>query len=256
MLYNVLRNIMNNLALIPARGGSKRIPHKNIKDFLGKPILAHSIEIALKSTLFKEIMVSTDDQKIADIAVQYGAKAPFFRSPETANDFATLADVIDEVKQCYLKRNQTFDNVCCILPTAPLITLRNLKKGYSLLKNKNADSVNPVVRFSYPIQRAVKMIDCKLEMFYPEYQKSRSQDLEPAFHDAGQFYWMQFETGLRGQNKFGFEIPEMEAQDIDTEGDWKLAEIKYKMTFNYKFFLGTVFIPILYGWFIQGFSVI
>ena len=218
---------MLNLAIIPARGGSKRIPRKNIKDFLGKPIIAYSIEVALKSELFDEVMVSTDDKEIAEISMKYDAKVPFNRSDKTADDYATLADVIDEVKNTYRKQNKTFDNICCILPTAPLITLENLKKGYDLLLMKNADSVRPIVRFSYPIQRAVKVEDGKLSMFYPEYQKTRSQDLEPAFHDAGQFYWMRFKPGLRGVNKIGFEIPETNAQDIDTDEDWKIAELKF-----------------------------
>ena len=223
---------MLNLAIIPARGGSKRIPRKNIKDFLGKPIIAYSIQAALKSELFDEVMVSTDDEEIAEIAKKHGAKVPFMRSDKTADDHATLADVLDEVKNEYLKQNKTFDNICCILPTAPLITLENFKKGYDLLLMKNADSVRPIVRFSYPIQRAVKAQDGKLSMFYPEYLKTRSQDLEPAFHDAGQFYWMRFEAGLGDDNKIGFEIPETMAQDIDTTADWKIAELKFKYLFG------------------------
>jgi pseudaminic acid cytidylyltransferase len=219
---------MRNLAIIPARGGSKRIPRKNIKDFLGKPIIAYSIEAALKSSLFEEVMISTDDKEIAEISIKYGANVPFMRSEKTADDHATLADVIDEVMNEYLKQNRSFDNICCILPTAPLITLKNLKKGFDLLLNKNVDSVRPIVRFSYPIQRAVKMKEGVISMFYPEYQKTRSQDLEPAFHDAGQFYWMRFETGLRGGNKIGFEISETQAQDIDTNADWEIAELKFK----------------------------
>lgn len=228
MTVNKNRNT-TNLCIIPARGGSKRIPRKNIKNFLGKPIIAYSIEAAIKSNLFDEIMVSTDDPEIAEIAKQYGAKVPFLRSGENANDFATLADVIDEVKKHYLKLEKKFDNICCILPTAPLITVENLKTGYELLISKKADSVRPVVRFSYPIQRAVKLDDNeKVSMFYPEYQNTRSQDLEPAYHDAGQFYWLRFNAGLRGDNKFGFEISESLVQDIDTEEDWKMAELKYK----------------------------
>ena len=220
---------MRNIAIIPARGGSKRIPRKNIKDFLGKPIIAYSIEAALKSKLFDEVMVSTDDQEIAEIAVKYGAKVPFLRSTDNANDYATLADVIDEVKQTYMQQGETFDNICCILPTAPLITIENINEAYILLQSDNIDSVRPVVRFSYPIQRAVKMTEGKIEMFYPEYQNTRSQDLVPAFHDAGQFYWMKYESGLQGQNKHGFVISEMQMQDIDTEEDWKLAELKYQL---------------------------
>lgn len=221
---------MNNLCIIPARGGSKRISRKNIKDFLGKPIIAYSIETALTSGLFNEVMVSTDDEEIANIAKKYKAKVPFMRSIINSNDYATLADVIDEVKDQYLKANKMFDNICCVLPTAPLLTVSSLVKGYELLITKNIDSVRPVVRFTYPIQRAVKMGENgKVSIFYPEYQNTRSQDLEPAYHDAGQFYWMKFEAGLRGGNKFGFEISEMIVQDIDTEEDWQIAELKYKI---------------------------
>ncbi|MFW5886285.1 MAG: pseudaminic acid cytidylyltransferase [Bacteroidota bacterium] len=217
----------NNLCIIPARGGSKRIPRKNIKDFLGKPIIAYSIEAALESGLFEEVMVSTDDKEIAEVAKQYGATVPFIRSDENANDFATLADVVDEVKEQFIAEGRRFNNICLILPTAPLIKVENIQKGYSILIKQKADSVRPLARYSYPIQRAVKMQNGQIEMFNPEFQATRSQDLEPAFHDAGQFYWMKFDCGLRGQNKFGFEIPELEVQDIDTEEDWKMAELKY-----------------------------
>lgn len=229
-----MNNIINhNLCIIPARGGSKRIPRKNIKDFLGKPIIAYSIEVAIKSKLFDEIIVSTDDEEIAEIAIKYGAKVPFLRSKENADDFATLADVVDEVKEKYNRLKVNFEFICCILPTAPLITIDNLIKTYTLLKQENYDSVRPVVSFSYPIQRAFKLLDNnKVEMFYPEYLTTRSQDLEPAFHDAGQFYWMQSEKGLRGKYKGGFEISELETQDIDNIQDWKLAEIKYKLLKN------------------------
>jgi len=220
---------MNNLAIIAARGGSKRIPGKNIKDFMGKPIIAYSIEAAIKSALFTEIMVSTDDEGIAAVAKQYGAKVPFMRSAENADDYATLADVADEVRGKYEKQKIFFDNICLLLPTAPFISPDILKKTYHLLLSEDIDSVRPVVKFSYPIQRALKMQNGKLQMFYPEYKTTRSQDLEPAYHDAGQFYWMKAEKGLCGTNKFGFEIPEMLAQDIDTEEDWKLAEQKYQM---------------------------
>ena len=218
---------MNAIAIIPARGGSKRIPHKNIKLFLGKPIIAYSIEAALNSDLFTEVMVSTDSEEIVDIAKQYGASVPFLRSEKTSDDYATLADVIDEVKREYVLIEKSFDLICCILPTASLITVENLIKGYELLLKEDADSVRPIVQFSYPIQRAVKACGYKIEMFYPEYRDARSQDLEKAFHDAGQFYWMKSESGLKGPNRCGFEIPEDQVQDIDNEIDWKLAEMKF-----------------------------
>jgi len=220
---------MSNLAIIPARGGSKRILRKNIRDFLGKPIIVYSIESALESELFEEVMVSTDDEKIANVAQEYGAKVPFMRSQENANDYATLSDVVEEVKKKYNQQGKSFENICCILPTAPLISVSLLKKGYNMLADSNVDSVRPVVRFSYPIQRAVKMEDGLLKMFQPEHAKTRSQDLEPAFHDAGQFYWMKFDKGLKGEKKMGFEISELLVQDIDTVEDWEIAEIKYKL---------------------------
>jgi N-acylneuraminate cytidylyltransferase len=221
---------MSNLAIIPARGGSKRIPKKNIKDFLGKPIIAYSIETALKSGLFDEIIVSTDDPEISDVAIKYGAKVPCFRSSETSNDFASLSDVMNEVILFYKNRNIRFDYVCCILPTTPLVTMENLKLGYGLITNSEFDSIRPIVRYSYPIQRAFRYNkNGGVELFNPEHLWSRSQDLEPAYHDAGQFYWFYFEKGLTGTNRGAFIIPEKDVQDIDTLEDWDIAELKYKM---------------------------
>ncbi|MFV0536876.1 MAG: pseudaminic acid cytidylyltransferase [Dysgonomonas sp.] len=226
---------MANLAVIPARGGSKRIPRKNIKDFCGKPIIAYSIEVALESGLFDEVMVSTDDGEILEIAKKYGAEVPFMRSKENSNDYATLSDVVDEVKLSYLKENKYFEYICCILPTSPLITVESLKRGYWELIEKNADSVSPVVRFSYPIQRALRMINNKIQMFDSKYRYSRSQDLESAYHDAGQFYWMKYDVGLRGKEKYGFEIPESQSQDIDNDIDFEIAQMKYRLLKNSNF---------------------
>lgn len=224
---------MSNLCIIPARGGSKRIPRKNIRDFLGKPIIAYSIETALASGLFDEVMVSTDDEEIAAVAREYGAEVPFMRSPDTADDFAGLGDVVDDVKAEYQRLNIRFDYICCLLPTAPMVTTQIIRKGFDeLLKLSNADSVRPVVRFAYPIQRALKITNGKMSFFYPEHITTRSQDLEPTFHDAGLMYWMRFEIGLRGENKYAFEITSDLAHDIDTEEDWRLAELKYKVNFN------------------------
>lgn len=225
---------MNNLAIIPARSGSKRIPLKNIKPFLGKPIIAYSIEAAIQSGLFAEIMVSTDDNNIAEIAKTFGATVPFFRSPQTANDFAHLGDVVEEVLSMYEKIGTWFDNVCCILATAPFITPHRLSEAFQLMFNKQYDSVFPIVRFSYPIQRALRFKDEKVSMFYPENFAKRSQDLEPAYHDSGQFYWIKTEAFLKNKRLFtsnsgAIIIPETEVQDIDSEEDWKLAEIKYKL---------------------------
>jgi len=178
------------------------------------------------------VMVSTDDEEIAEVAKEFGAKVPFMRSEENADDYATLADVVEEVKDTYREKGKIFDNICCILPTSPFLTVSLLKEGFTLLTENNVDSVRPVARFSYPIQRAVKMDNGLLEMFNPQHARTRSQDLEPAFHDAGQFYWMKFHEGLKGEKKMGFEISENLVQDIDTENDWKLAEIKYGFRIN------------------------
>ncbi len=226
---------MSNLCIIPARGGSKRIPRKNIKDFLGKPIIAYSIEVALKSKLFDEVMVSTNDQEIAKVAEKYGAKVPFFRSNENANDFATLADVIIEVVNQYAKGGQHFDQICCILPTAPFVTSSQILEAFDKMNSDKLDSVCPVVEFSYPILRALEISeDNKLTMIWPDHLKTRSQDLKPAYHDSGSFYWVKTnallnEKTLLCSNGSMVILPETEVQDIDTETDWKLAEMKYKL---------------------------
>ena len=217
-----------NLAIIPARGGSQRIPGKNIMDFLGKPMIAYSIEAAKNSGIFEEIMVSTDDDMIAEISKKFGANVPFMRSAKNSDHHAVLADVVDEVIGYYKSKDRNFDFVCCILPTAPLIQLKNLLQGYELQKSGKYNSVRPLIKFNYPVQRAFKLKDDGIaEFIYPEYVKSRSQDLEPAYHDAGQFYWMYFEKGMIQENKGGFEISELEAQDIDNKSDIKMAELKY-----------------------------
>lgn len=221
---------MNNLCIIPARGGSKRIPRKNIKKFLGKPIIAYSIEAALKSGLFGEVMVSTDDEEIAEIAQQYGAKVPFMRSKENADDFAILLDVIKEVVGVYKERGQQFEYVCTILPTAPLLQINHLQSSFELMVKKNADVITTLARFSSPIQRALRIVDGKVEMIQPQYMKTRSQDLEIAYYDAGQFYWRKIASiDYNNINQYGYEIPENEVQDIDNEQDWKLAELKYNL---------------------------
>ncbi len=229
---------MANLAIIPARGGSKRIPKKNIKPFLGKPIIAYSIEAALKSELFDEVMVSTDDKDIAQIAIQYGAKVPFLRSADNANDFAVLADVVSEVLDKYSENKKKFESICCILPTAPFITSEKLEEAYIKLKENNFDSVFPVLEFSFPIQRSLKMNSNKVSMVWPDHLNSRSQDLEPRYHDSGQFYWLNETTFTKEKKLFtnnsgAIIISELHAQDIDTETDWKLAEIKFNLMLNH-----------------------
>ena len=225
---------MKTLAMITARGGSKRIPRKNIKEFNGKPIIAYSIEAALSSGVFDEVMVSTDDEEIAKIAKKYGAKVPFFRSEKTANDFATTVDVIEEVLNTYKERGEEFDIFCCIYPTAPFITAKRLKDAVEELAKSDADSLIPVVRFSYPPQRAMEVHDGKLVFRQPENLSKRSQDLEPHFHDAGQFYVVRSESFFRNRgimvgDILPMELSELEVQDIDNEVDWKLAELKYNL---------------------------
>ncbi len=224
---------MSNLCIIPARGGSKRIPKKNIKDFLGKPIIAYSIEVALQSELFDEVMVSTDDEEIATIAKKYGAKVPFFRSKKTSDDFATTYDVIEEVIGEYSKKDIFFDNCCCIYPCAPFIEQVSLKNAYNLLEAN--DMVMPVTVFSFPIQRALKKDEKdRVEFLYEEYKLTRSQDLEQMYHDVGQFYWFNISKVLSSKslmqpNTGCVVIDELRAQDIDNLSDWKLSELKYKL---------------------------
>jgi len=222
------------LAIIPARGGSKRIPRKNIKDFLGFPIIKYSIEAALESGSFAEVMVSTDDAEIAEIAGKLGAKVPFLRSEKTSNDFATTAEVIEEVLVEYKKRGQEFECCCSIYPTAPFISADKLKKGYRLLQESNADAALAVVRYAYPIQRALKIENERVEMIMPENLSVRSQDLPPAYHDAGQYYWFKVKAFLKNSkilspNMVAIEVPGSEVQDIDNEDDWKIAEMKYEV---------------------------
>lgn len=224
---------MKTLAIITARGGSKRIPRKNIKHFLGKPILAYSIEAAVMSGIFDEVMVSTEDEEIAEIAKSYGAKVPFYRSEKTAGDFATTNDVLLEVIDEYEKRGQKFDMACCIYPTAPFVTSEKIKNAMEKLETSDADTLIPVVQFSYPPQRAMVIRDELLQFKYLEYIDSRSQDLEKEYHDVGQFYCFKIEPYK--QNKklmlgkiLPYVVPEMEVQDIDTESDWQIAEIKYQ----------------------------
>lgn len=226
---------MKSLAIIPARGGSKRIPNKNKKDFLGKPIISYSIEAALNSSLFESVMVSTDSDEIAEIAKSLGADVPFKRSKNNSDDFATTVDVLLEVIAEYEKIGQQFENGCCIYPTAPFITTDIIEQGKSLLDTHQYDSVFPVVPYSFPIQRAIKIVDGnKMEMFHPEHQNSRSQDLETAYHDSGQFYWfnvnaIKLQKKLWTNNSGVLVISELHAQDIDALDDWKLAELKYKL---------------------------
>lgn len=225
---------MKSVAIITARGGSKRIPRKNIKPFLGKPILEYSIEAALQADMFHEVMVSTDDEEIAQVAKNAGAKIPFMRSDETANDFATTADVIGEVLEAYERIGMSFDRACCLYPTAPFVTPNAIKTAMMLLEQENADCVIPVVKYSFPPQRSVVINNGRLEPKWRESMSKRSQDLEPLYHDCGQFYCINVES-FKKQKVIWMEnaVPliqdESSVQDIDTLEDWKIAEMKYKI---------------------------
>ena len=220
----------NNVAVITARGGSKRIPRKNIKDFMGKPMIAYAIETAKKSGLFSEIMVSTEDQEIADIARKFGASVPFMRSLNTANDIATTFDVLDEVVSQYEEKGQVY-------PCVPLLKPEHIVSAYNKFSSSgDVDSLVPAVRFSFPIQRAF-VADAYGLLSYrePEYKNFRSQDLEPTYHDAGMFYWYRWgyfskvkEHAVLVKTAM-YEMEEKFVQDIDNQSDWDMAELKYRI---------------------------
>lgn len=220
------------LAIIPARGGSKRIPRKNIKPFLGKPIMEYSIQAARACKYFDEIMVSTDDKEIAEIAISAGAQVPFFRSTEASSDPAGTAEVLIEVLYEYEKRGMYFEYLCCIYPTAPFITAQRLSYAKSLLMENNVDCILPVTKFSYPIQRGLIIENGYARMLWPENYSKRSQDLQDVYHDCGQFYFLNTQSLIKQKSLFPEKtmtiiVPETEVQDIDNESDWKIAELKY-----------------------------
>jgi len=223
-----------NIAIIPARGGSKRIPRKNIRDFLGKPIIAYSIEAALEANVFDEVMVSTDDIEISEISKRYGASVPFLRCEELSNDMAMTVPVLLNVIDKYEKSGKYYTHICCIYPCAPFTTSERLREGMKLLKEVNADSVIPVAKLHYPVQRCLTIRSGELKMLHPEFYNYRTQDLEPAFYDAAQYYCAKVDS-LRKEGRMFCEktlpviLPESEVQDIDTEDDWVAAEIKYRM---------------------------
>lgn len=226
---------MSNIAIIPARGGSKRIPRKNIKLFLGKPIIAYSIETALRSGLYEEVMVSTEDKEIAQIAKSYGASVPFLRTNINANDYATTSDVLNEVLLTYENKGKKFDYCTCIYPTAPFVRDTLLKESFSKLIDKNFDCVFSVQKYDFPIQRAMRKNNLGgIELINENNKNKRSQDLISTFHDAGQFYSFSVKKFIENQslwtdNTSFIELNALEAQDIDTEMDWKIAELKYKL---------------------------
>ncbi|MBU5476986.1 pseudaminic acid cytidylyltransferase [Eubacterium sp. MSJ-33] len=225
----------NTVAVITARGGSKRIPKKNIKEFCGKPIIAYAIQAAIASNIFDEVMVSTDSEEIAKIARDYGAVVPFMRSEKNADDYATTEDVIMEVVNQYKERGKAYAYVCCLYPTTPFITSSILKEAVKIMVQENPAVVIPVVQFSYPPQRCFVIDENGYARFkYPEYVKTRSQDLEKQYHDAGQFYIYHVEklfahNGIIEDDFKPIILPEMCVQDIDTLDDWKMAEMKYRL---------------------------
>ncbi len=225
---------MANLAIIPARGGSKRIPRKNIKDFLGKPIIAYSIEAAISTCLFDEIMVSTNDIEIADIALKYGAKVPFFRGEENSSDVATTFDVLEEVLARYKEMGFEFEYVCCIYPCAPFLTANILEEAYWKLKNQLYDSVIPITQFQSPIQRAIRIENNKIKFINPKFITYRSQDFEKKYFDSGQFYFFKPNVILKSRKiiveNSGFIIMNINiVEDINTIENWMSAETKYNL---------------------------
>ena len=221
------------VAIIPARGGSKRIPRKNIKPFCGKPIMSYSVEAALESTLFDRVVVSTDDDEIAQVARSFGAEIPFMRPAELSDDYTGTMDVMKHAICELALEGAKVSHACCIHATAPFVTAKNLLAGWKLLEDTQADFVFSVTSFGYPIQRAFRINDNRrISMFYPEFYEMRSQDLEHAFHDAGQFYWGLAEAFLGNQPLFGensapLVLPRWRVQDIDTMEDWHMAELMF-----------------------------
>ena len=226
---------MERIAIITARGGSKRIPKKNIRNFCGKPIIAYSIEAAIESGLFSEVMVSTDSEEIAETARRFGARVPFLRSRKNADDYATTADALLEVMERYQEMGRTFSYLCCIYPTAPFVTAEKLRDAMRLMEEHHPSLILPVVAFSYPPQRSyvVDENEC-LDFKYKEYSRSRSQDLEKWYHDAGQFYMYDAKRFLQEKGApagpiMPIYVSELQVQDIDSEDDFKIAELKYQL---------------------------
>lgn len=227
--------VLERIAIITARGGSKRIPKKNIRNFCGKPIIAYSIEAAIESGLFSEVMVSTDSEEIAETARRFGARVPFMRSSKNADDYATTADALLEVMERYQEMGRTFSYLCCIYPTAPFVTAEKLRDAMRLMEEHHPSLILPVVAFSYPPQRSYVMDEngC-LEFKYEEYSRSRSQDLEKWYHDAGQFYMYDAKRFLQEKGApqgpiMPIYVSELQVQDIDSEDDFKIAELKYQL---------------------------
>lgn len=224
-----------NIAIIPARGGSKRIPRKNIKEFHGKPLIAYSIEAAKASQCFDRIIVSTDDIEIAEIAKQYGAQVPFIRPAEISDDFSTTMDVMQHAIKYCTEQGYEPNLVCCIYATAPFLLPEYLQQGAEEFKDDTIEYAFSATSFPFPIQRAIKLTDTgRVNMFYREYADTRSQDLTEAYHDAGQFYWGNASAFSQGKAIFAEHskavlLPRKRVQDIDTPEDWELAEALFSV---------------------------
>lgn len=226
---------MSIVAIIPARGGSKRIPNKNIKTFAGQPIISYSIKAAQKTNLFDRIIVSTDSEGIAEVAKKYGAEAPFIRPSELSDDFTGTAPVLLHALNWLIDHGYASDYFCCIYATAPFVQPEFIRRGFDLLKKKEATTTFSVTTFPYPIFRALKIgYNGRVEMFWPEHENSRSNDLPEAYHDAGQFYWGNANRFLSAKTFFSSDsvpviLPRYLVQDIDTHEDWETAEKMYKV---------------------------
>lgn len=227
-----------NLCVIPARGGSKRIPRKNIKEFAGKPMIAWSIEKAINSQCFDEVWVSTDDEEIAQITKNYGANVPFIRPAEFSDDYATTMDVISHAISFYQKNfDEPLEYVCCIYATAPFVTETDIAQGLEIIQGDNLDFVFSATNYVFPIQRAIRLVEERVEMLNPTLFTTRSQDLEEMWHDAGQFYWGTPQAWLNKAPIFApnskiVKLPHYRVQDIDTIEDWKRAEMLYKVLYG------------------------
>jgi pseudaminic acid cytidylyltransferase len=220
------------LAVITARGGSKRIPRKNIRPFNGQPIIKYSIDAALASGIFSEVMVSTDDADIAELARRHGAQVPFLRSAERSNDTATTAEVVTEVLDTYAQRGRPFEYCCCLYPTAPFVTGEKLRRAWDLIQDERHDAVISITPFTFPIWRSFKLENDRVAFNWPEYELTRSQDLPVAYHDCGQLYFVRTEAFRRERRLVMARcapliMPPTEVQDIDSEDDWILAELKH-----------------------------
>lgn len=222
-----------NIAIIPARGGSKRIPRKNVKNFYGKPMIAYSIEAALSSGCFDKVIVTTDDYEIAEIAKNYNAEVPFIRPKNISDDYSTTMDVMQHAISWCENAGWDIDKICCLYATAPFVTAEYIRKGLNILVSEKCEFAFSATNYSFPIQRAIKISDIgEVSMFSPENEQSRSQDLEEAYHDAGQFYWGKKSAFLERKKIFAPHsrivlLPRTHVQDIDTQEDWDLAEILF-----------------------------